>query len=87
MNIQRIHHQLTRNFIVWVSKPLKFVMYIYFPLANVKTRNAMNFSQSLIPYTKEGRERIYKQLQPDIQREISLIDEIEPPGTKCRIYG
>ena len=33
----------------------------------------MNFSQSLIPYTKAGRERIHKQLQPDIQHEISLL--------------
>ena len=40
----------------------------------------MNFSQSLIPYTKEGRERIYKQLQPDIQREISLLMKSSLPA-------
>jgi group II intron reverse transcriptase/maturase len=44
-----------------------------FPLANVKTRNNMNFSQSLTPYTKVGRERIHKELQANIQREISLL--------------
>jgi RNA-directed DNA polymerase len=44
-----------------------------FPLANVKTRNNMNFTQSLTPYTEAGRERIHKQLQMDIQREISFL--------------
>lgn len=33
----------------------------------------MNFSQSLTPYTKGGRERIHKGLQANIQREISLL--------------
>jgi RNA-directed DNA polymerase len=41
-----------------------------FPLANVKTRNNMNFSQSLTPYTKVGREHIHRELQANIQREI-----------------
>ena len=54
-------------------KTFKVCNVYLFPLASVKTRNTMNFSQSLIPYTKAGRERIYKQLQPDIQREISLL--------------
>jgi RNA-directed DNA polymerase len=44
-----------------------------FPLANVKTRKNMNFSQSLTPFTKTGRERIHKSLRMDIQREISLL--------------
>lgn len=44
-----------------------------FPLANVKTRNNMNLSQSLTPFTKAGRERIHKSLRMDIQREISLL--------------
>jgi RNA-directed DNA polymerase len=44
-----------------------------FPLADVKTRNAMNFSQSLTPFTKAGRERIHKRLRLNIQREISLL--------------
>ncbi len=44
-----------------------------FPLADVKTRNNMNFSQSLTPFTKTGRERIHKSLRMDIQRETSLL--------------
>ncbi|USK69163.1 group II intron reverse transcriptase/maturase [Peribacillus asahii] len=44
-----------------------------FPLDNVKTRNTMNFSRDLTPYTKIGRERIHKELQTNIQREISLL--------------
>ncbi len=51
-----------------------------FPLADVKTRNNMNFSQSLTPFTKAGRGRIPKQLQPDIQREISLIMKSSLPA-------
>jgi RNA-directed DNA polymerase len=61
-------------------KTFKVCNVYLFPLANVKTRNAMNFSQSLIPYTKEGRARIYKQLQPDIQREISLLMKSSLPA-------
>lgn len=45
--------------------------YYLFPLANVKTRNNMNLSQSLTHFTKAGRERIHKSLRMDIQREIS----------------
>ena len=36
----------------------------------------MNFTQSMTPYTVAGRERIQKQLQTDIKREISITDEI-----------
>jgi group II intron reverse transcriptase/maturase len=54
-------------------KTFKVANVYLFPLANVKTRNNMNFSQSLTPYTKAGRERIHKQLQTDIQREISFL--------------
>lgn len=44
-----------------------------FPLANVKTKNNMNFSQNLTPYTKIGRERIHKDPQANIRQEISLL--------------
>jgi RNA-directed DNA polymerase len=44
-----------------------------FPLADVRTRNAMNFSQTLTPFTKEGRERIHKELRVDIQFQISQL--------------
>ncbi len=50
-----------------------------FPLANVKTRNAMNFSQSLTPFTKTGRERIQKTLRSDIQQEISQLMKSKLP--------
>ena len=44
-----------------------------FPIADVKTKNAMNFSQYLTPFTAEGREYIHKQLQADIQFQISIL--------------
>jgi hypothetical protein len=56
-------------------KTFKIGNVFLFPLADVKTRNAMNFSQSLTPYTLEGRLRIQKQLRLDIQREISVLME------------
>lgn len=54
-------------------KTFKVCEVYLFPLADVKTRNSMNFSQSLTPFTKEGRNRIYKEIRGDIQREISLL--------------
>lgn len=50
-----------------------------FPLADVKTKNNMNFSQSLTPYTEEGRERIHKKLRGDIQHEISILMKSKIP--------
>jgi RNA-directed DNA polymerase len=44
-----------------------------FPLADVRTRNAMNFSRNLTPFTKEGRKRIHKELRVDIQFQISQL--------------
>lgn len=49
-------------------------VYLY-PLANVKTKNTMNFSQSLSLYTTAGREQIYKKLRPDIRQEILSLME------------
>lgn len=54
-------------------KTFKVCEVYLFPLADVKTRNSMNFSQSLTPFTEEGRNRIYKELRGDIQREISVL--------------
>jgi RNA-directed DNA polymerase len=54
-------------------KTFKIANVYLFPLANVKTRNTMNFTQSLTPYTVAGRERIHKQLQMDIKLEISIL--------------
>ena len=47
-------------------------VYLY-PLADVKTRNTMSFSQQLTLYTAEGRERIHQKLRPDLQQEIALL--------------
>lgn len=44
-----------------------------FPIADVKTKNAMNFSQGKSLFTAEGREYIYKQLRADIQVQISQL--------------
>lgn len=60
-------------------KTFKIANVYLFPIADVKTRNAMNFSQSLTPYTSEGRERIHKQLRLDIKREIALLLESKIP--------
>ncbi|MBB6448040.1 group II intron reverse transcriptase/maturase [Bacillus benzoevorans] len=54
-------------------KTFKISNVYLFPLANVRTRNNMNFSQGLTPFTETGRERIHKQLQMDIKREISIL--------------
>lgn len=50
-----------------------------FPLANVKTRNVINFTQSLTPFTNEGRAQIIKNLQKNIQQEIVLLMESRIP--------
>jgi len=54
-------------------------VYLY-PLANVKTKNTMNFSQSLSLYTTAGREQIYKRLRPDIRQEILSLMESSIPN-------
>lgn len=54
-------------------KTFKIANVYLFPLANVRTRNTMNFTQSLTPYSVAGRERIYKRLQIDMKREISIL--------------
>lgn len=41
----------------------------------------MCFSTELTPYTEKGRERIYKRIRPDIQREIGLLMKSTIPGT------
>jgi RNA-directed DNA polymerase len=47
-------------------------VYLY-PLANVKTKNTMGFSQGLSLYTTAGREQIYKKLRPDLRQEIYFL--------------
>lgn len=42
-----------------------------FPLADIKTSNAMNFSQDICNYTIEGRMKLYTNLKADIVIEIN----------------
>lgn len=60
-------------------KTFKIANVYLFPLANVKTRNAMNFSQSLNPFTKAGRERIHKTIRSEIRHEISQLMKSKLP--------
>lgn len=41
-----------------------------FPIADVQTKNPMNFSQTICNYTTEGRKELHKRLKPDISYEI-----------------
>lgn len=50
-----------------------------FPLANVKTKNVIGFTQSRTPFTVEGREQIIKNLQKNIKQEIVLLLESKIP--------
>jgi RNA-directed DNA polymerase len=56
-------------------------VYLY-PLANVKTKNTMNFSQSLSLFTTAGREQIHKKLRPDIRQEILSLMESRIPNQR-----
>ncbi|QOY34624.1 group II intron reverse transcriptase/maturase [Anaerobacillus isosaccharinicus] len=53
-------------------------VYLY-PIADVRTKNSMNFSQGLTPFTEEGRKLIQKKLRVDIQQEISLLMQSNLP--------
>ena len=54
-------------------KTVKIATVHLFPLGNVKTVNAMNFSPKLSLFTEEGRKKIYDKLKPDMETEISLL--------------
>ncbi|MDQ0899361.1 group II intron reverse transcriptase/maturase [Paenibacillus sp. V4I7] len=54
-------------------------VYLY-PLANVKTKNVMGFSQGLSLFTTVGREQIYKKLRPDLRQEIHLLTKSSIPN-------
>jgi RNA-directed DNA polymerase len=51
-----------------------------YPLANVKTKNTMGFSQGLSLYTTAGREQIYKKLRPDLRQEIYVLMKSSIPN-------
>jgi RNA-directed DNA polymerase len=50
-----------------------------FPLANVQTKNVIGFTQSLTPFTVEGRAQIHKNLHKNIKQEIALLMESNIP--------
>ena len=50
-----------------------------FPLANVQTKNVISFTQSLTPFTVEGRAQIHKNLHKNIKQEIALLMESNIP--------
>jgi RNA-directed DNA polymerase len=54
-------------------------VYLY-PLANVKTKNMMGFSQGLSLFTIAGREQIYKKLRPDLRHEIYVLTTSSNPN-------
>ena len=47
-----------------------------FPLGDIQTRNAMNFSQDICNYTKEGRLKLHQNLRADIAIEINKMLQI-----------
>ena len=56
-------------------KTFKIAGFYLYPLSNVQTKNTICFTQSLTPFTKEGREQIYKNLHKNIKQEITLLME------------
>jgi group II intron reverse transcriptase/maturase len=62
-------------------KTFKIASVYLFPLGNVKTRNAMNFSPTLSLFTEEGRKKIYDKLKPNIEIEISLLMKATLPNS------
>jgi hypothetical protein len=54
-------------------KTFKIATVHLFPIGNVKTAHAMNFSPTLSLFTEEGRKRIYDKLKPNIESEISVL--------------
>lgn len=47
-----------------------------FPLGDIQTTNAMNFSQDICNYTKEGRFKLYQNLRADVAIEINKMLKI-----------
>ncbi|MDR7076792.1 group II intron reverse transcriptase/maturase [Neobacillus niacini] len=57
-------------------KTYKIAGLYLFPLGDIQTRNAMNFSQDICNYTKEGRLKLYQNLRADIAIEINKMLQI-----------
>jgi RNA-directed DNA polymerase len=57
-------------------KTYKIAGLYLFPLGDIQTRNAMNFSQDICNYTKEGRLKLHQNLRADIAIEINKMLQI-----------
>jgi len=62
------------------AKTFKIDGVYLFPIGDVKTVNAMNFSPKLSFYTEEGRSRIYDKLKPNVSFEISRLLKAKLPN-------
>lgn len=61
------------------SKTYKIAGVYLFPLGIIKTKNVISFTQSLTPFTEEGRTQISTRLRKDIRHEIVLLMELKIP--------
>ena len=61
------------------SKTYKIAGVYLFPLGIIKTRNVIGFTQSITPFTEEGRVQISTRLSKDIRHEIVLLMESKIP--------
>jgi RNA-directed DNA polymerase len=55
------------------SKTYKIAEVYLFPLGIIKTKNVIGFTQSITPFTEDGRTRITTRLRKDIRQEIVLL--------------
>jgi len=61
------------------SKTYKIAGVYLFPLGIIKTKNVIGFTQSITPFTQEGRVQITTRLSIDIRHEIVLLMESKIP--------
>jgi RNA-directed DNA polymerase len=57
-------------------KTYKIAGVYLFPLGDIQTKNAMNFSQDICNYSKEGRLKLHQNLRADIATEINKMLKI-----------
>lgn len=69
-----------RKFYSLGFKTFKIAGIHLFPLANVQTKNVISLTQSLTPFTVEGRSQIYKNLHKNIKQELALLMESNIPA-------
>lgn len=61
------------------SKTYKIAGIYLFPLGIIKTKNVIAFTQSITPFTEEGRVQISKRLSKNIRQEIVLLMDSKIP--------